>query len=123
MTRNRSAMSFRLEWDPARDWGAVSRFTAANPSRSTQRAGEALIDQAEHMGDRVTYGQDIRPLFRDRDIQSMSFAFDLSSYDDVRANAEAIYEKLAAGSMPCDGRWPAEDVERFRSWIDNGSPP
>jgi hypothetical protein len=52
----------------------------------------------------------------------MSFAFDLSSYDDVRANAEAIYEKLAAGSMPCDGRWPAEHVERFRTWIDSGSP-
>jgi hypothetical protein len=75
------------------------------------------------MGDRVTYEQGIRPLFRDRDIRSMSFAFDLSSYDDTRANAEAIYEKLAAGSMPCDGRWPAEDVERFRTWIDNGSPP
>jgi hypothetical protein len=75
------------------------------------------------MGDQVTYGQDIRPLFRDRDIQSMSFAFDLSSYDDVRANAEAIYERLAAGSMPCDSRWPAADVERFRTWIDNGSAP
>jgi hypothetical protein len=75
------------------------------------------------MGYPVTYEQDIRQLFRDRDIQSMSFAFDLASYDDVRANAEAIYEKLAAGSMPCDGRWPAEDVERFRTWIDNGSPP
>jgi hypothetical protein len=53
----------------------------------------------------------------------MSFAFDLSSYHDVRANAEAIYGKLAAGSMPCDGRWPVEDVERFRTWIDSGSPP
>jgi hypothetical protein len=75
------------------------------------------------MADQVTYSQDIRPLFRDRDIQSMAFAFDLASYDDVRANAEAVYEKLAAGTMPCDGRWPAEDVERFRTWIDNGSPP
>jgi hypothetical protein len=75
------------------------------------------------MGDEVTYAQDIRKLFRDRDIQSMSFAFDLSSYDDVRANAEAIYERLAAGNMPCDGRWPADDVERFRAWIDSGSPP
>ena len=51
-------------------------------------------------GRRVRYEQDIRPLFRDRDIHSMSFAFDLSSYDDVRANAEAIHQKLAAGSMP-----------------------
>jgi hypothetical protein len=68
----------------------------------------------------VTYAQDIRPLFRDRDIRSMSFAFDLSSYDDVRANAEAIYDRVAAGTMPCDERWPAENVERFRTWIDQG---
>jgi hypothetical protein len=70
----------------------------------------------------VGFAQDIRPLFRDRDVSSMSFAFDLSSYDDVRTNAEAIYERLANGSMPCDGRWPTENVERFRAWIDSGSP-
>ena len=46
-----------------------------------------------------------------------------TSHDDVRANAEAIYERLAAGSMPCDGPWPTESVECFRTWIDNGSPP
>jgi hypothetical protein len=70
----------------------------------------------------VTYEQDIRPLFRDRDIKSMSFAFDLSSYDDLRQNAEAIYERLADGTMPCDGAWPSEDVGRFRRWIDDGFP-
>jgi hypothetical protein len=71
----------------------------------------------------VTFDQDIRPLFRDRDVKSMSFAFDLSSYEDVRTNAEEIYARLADGSMPCDGSWPAERVERFRAWIDDGSPP
>jgi hypothetical protein len=75
------------------------------------------------MPDEVIFAQDIRPLFRDRDVRSMSFAFDLSSYEDVRRNAEEIYERLADGSMPCDGSWPSEDVERFRTWIDNGSPP
>jgi hypothetical protein len=75
------------------------------------------------MEEQVTYAVDIRKLFCDGDIRSMSFAFDLSSYDDVRANTEAIYERLAAGNVPCDGRWPAEDVERFRTWIDSGSPP
>ena len=50
----------------------------------------------------------------------MSFAFDLSSYEDVRDNAELVYERLADGSMPCDGEWPAQDVERFRRWIDEG---
>jgi hypothetical protein len=105
------------------DWGAVSRFSAREPAKASTAAEDAVVDRKEQMGDRVTYEQNIRKLFRDRDIQSMKFAFDLSSYDDVRANAEAIYERLAAGSMPCDGRWPADDVERFRTWIDNGSPP
>jgi hypothetical protein len=104
------------------DWGAVSRFASPEPAKSST-AGVTVVDRKEQMGDQVTYEQDIRRLFRDRDIQSMSFAFDLSSYEDVRANAEVIYDTLAAGSMPCDGRWPAEDVARFRTWIDNGSPP
>jgi hypothetical protein len=71
----------------------------------------------------LTYAQDIRPLFRDRDIQSMTFAFDLASYEDVRANADAIYERVAAGTMPCDGAWPAAQVELLRTWIDQGSKP
>jgi hypothetical protein len=99
------------------------RDPAREPTKGGTAAGDSVRDGKEQMGDRVTFEQDIRRLFRDRDIHSMSFAFDLSSYDDVRTNAEAIYEKLADGSMPCDGRWPTEDVQRFRTWIDNGSPP
>jgi len=68
----------------------------------------------------VTFAQDIRPLFRERDLGAMSGRFDLSSYDDVRANAESIYARLAHGSMPCDGAWQTADVERFRAWIDSG---
>ncbi len=67
-----------------------------------------------------SFYRDIRPLFRDEDVEAMDFAFDLRSYDDVRENAEEIHERLADGSMPCDGEWPAEDVERFRAWIDAG---
>jgi hypothetical protein len=70
----------------------------------------------------LSFERDIRPLFRERDARSMKFAFDLTSYDDVRKNAEPIYARLANGTMPCDGAWPAEDVERFRAWIDSGSP-
>jgi hypothetical protein len=71
----------------------------------------------------VSFERDIRPLWRERDVKSMAFAFDLSSYDDVRNNAEAIYDRLAAGTMPCDGAWPSDDVNRFRAWIDGGSQP
>jgi hypothetical protein len=53
----------------------------------------------------------------------MSWAFNLTSYEDVRENAEAIHERLSEGSMPCDEPWPDEQVQRFRSWIDAGMPP
>ena len=69
------------------------------------------------------FAQDIRPLFRDTDVDEMSFAFDLGDYEDVRANAEAIYERLEEGSMPCDGAWPAEQIALFRQWIDEGYAP
>ena len=65
---------------------------------------------------------DIRPLFRDGDVDAMEFAFDLRSYEDVQENAEQIYERLADGSMPCDEEWPEERVAVFRSWIDGGMP-
>jgi hypothetical protein len=71
----------------------------------------------------VAFSRDIRPLFSDRDVGSMSRFFDLSSYDDVRANAEGIYRRLADGTTPCYGPWPADNVQRFRTWMDNGFAP
>lgn len=68
------------------------------------------------------FERDIRPLFREGDVEVMEFAFDLSSYDEVRANAEGIYERVEDGSMPCDGAWPEERVRLFRAWIDAGCP-
>ena len=70
----------------------------------------------------VSFEADIRPLFRDDDRDAMSWAFDLGSYDDVRANAEGIYERVADGSMPCDESWPPERVQLFRDWIGAGTP-
>jgi hypothetical protein len=69
----------------------------------------------------VSFAAHIRPLFRERDRQAMSWAFDLGSYDDVRAHADTILDRLAAGRMPCDGAWPAERVEVFRRWVQTGA--
>jgi hypothetical protein len=74
------------------------------------------------MSEQPTFSADIRSLFRDSDVDSMSAMFDLSSYDDVRANADAIYERLSDGSMPCDGAWPDDQVATFKAWIDAGTP-
>ena len=75
------------------------------------------------MAQQLSFARDIRPLFRDRDIQSMQSAFDLASYEDVRANGEPIYATLAAGQMPCDGAWSDENVQLLRAWLDTGARP
>jgi hypothetical protein len=74
---------------------------------------------------KISYARDIRPLFRDLDIKSMIKVrnLDLSSYDQVSAEADGILERLEAGDMPCDGAWPAKDVESFRQWISDGKLP
>jgi hypothetical protein len=70
----------------------------------------------------LSYEEDIKPLFREKDQSSMSFAFDLWSYDDVSANADAILGQLSAGNMPCDGAWPDAQVALFARWIESGKP-
>jgi hypothetical protein len=70
----------------------------------------------------LSFERDIRPLFRAEDIESMSFAFDLSSYEEVSENAQEIHARLAEGTMPCDAPWAAEDIERLRRWIGAGMP-
>lgn len=71
----------------------------------------------------VSFDPDIKPLFRERDRESMMHKFDLWSYDDVRANASAILGVLESGQMPCDGAWPAEQVQVFQQWTDTGMAP
>ncbi len=64
----------------------------------------------------------IKPLFRERDRESMLSAFDLWSYDDVSRQADAILARLQDGTMPCDGAWPQGQVDAFQQWIEAGKP-
>jgi CDGSH-type Zn-finger protein/truncated hemoglobin YjbI/ferredoxin len=70
----------------------------------------------------VSFEDHVKPLFRDGDRRSMRFAFDLWAHDDVVQHADAILDRLQAGTMPCDGAWPSERVDLFRRWIDSGTP-
>jgi hypothetical protein len=94
------------------DWGATSRFAAGGDRTAATAKGD----------DPMSFEQDVKPLFREGDRNAMRFAFDLWSLDDVAAHADAILERLEAGTMPCDGAWPAERVGDFRGWIDAGKP-
>ena len=68
----------------------------------------------------TSFDTDIKPLFRERDRESMLRAFDLWSYDDVSEHSDAILGVLEAGTMPCDGAWPQANVDLFRSWTESG---
>jgi hypothetical protein len=68
----------------------------------------------------VSFAAQIKPLFRARDRESMTFALDLWDIDDVRSNADAILGRLRQGTMPCDGRWSSGQVELFERWIATG---
>jgi len=70
----------------------------------------------------VSFEIDVKPLFRERDRSSMEFAFDLWSADDVSEHADAILDRLKAGTMPCDGAWPKEQVDLFERWVASGKP-
>jgi len=73
----------------------------------------------------LSFASDIRPLFRDTpDVDTMKrMGLDLSSYEDVKGKAAAIYSRLEDGSMPCDDPWTQEQVSLFKRWMDEGMAP
>jgi hypothetical protein len=73
-------------------------------------------------GDKLSFERDIRPLFRTKDRDAMLAAFDLFDYADVVDHADAIVGSLRSGKMPCDGAWPAEQLDKLQQWIDTGKP-
>ena len=70
----------------------------------------------------VSFDHHIKSLFRRHDRQSMTFAFDLWDYQNVKDHGEEILARLVDGSMPCDGAWPSERVAAFRRWVESGMP-
>ncbi len=101
------------------DWGAASRFLTDGGGAATIASDSAQLSGPDEP---LHFEEDIKPLFRDRDRDSMRFAFDLWSLDDVSTHADAILDRLEAGTMPCDGAWPAERIAVFRGWIDAAKP-
>jgi hypothetical protein len=82
----------------------------------------SIIRQEAMLMATLSFAHDIRAMFRDKDVQEMMDIanFDLSNYADVRAHAADIYERVADGSMPCDGAWSAEQIAKFKQWLDEG---
>jgi hypothetical protein len=71
----------------------------------------------------ISYAADVKPLFTEADQESMSFMFDLWSYDDVKDHADAIHGAVADGSMPPGDPWSGDQVATFKAWMDGGYQP
>jgi hypothetical protein len=70
----------------------------------------------------ISFEQQIKPLFRETDRESMISSFDLWSYDDVAGQSDGILARLRDGSMPCDGAWTEERIALFEGWVSSGKP-
>jgi hypothetical protein len=83
------------------------------------------------MANRTSFQADILPLFTERDIHAMSKAFNLGSYDDVKAHAAAIYDRIrgiGGAVMPPlpprgEGPWPQSQIDLFAKWMADGYQP
>ena len=73
----------------------------------------------------LSFAKDIRPLFRDGDIECMEpsgIKLDDPAWMCIPANAQSVYKEVAAGTMPPDEPWPPERVSLFKKWMDAGLP-
>jgi hypothetical protein len=83
------------------------------------------------MANLTSFQSDIRPLFTERDIHAMIKAFNLGNYDDVKAHAAIIYDRIrgiGGAVMPPpppkgEGPWPQSSIELFAKWIADGYQP
>ncbi len=107
---------------PVPRWWWVCNATPANRRSALAAVEEPTAVELPGADEPLSFAEHIKPLFREGDRQSMRFAFDLWLHDDVAEHAEAILDRLQAGTMPCDGAWPQERVDTFKRWLESGAP-
>ena len=72
----------------------------------------------------VSFSSDIAPLFNQFSGQMM-WRFDLTNYDQVRANAQTIYGRINGGGMPPPPFDPltTDQIQLFQQWMSEGYQP
>jgi hypothetical protein len=108
---------------PHWDWNTAAGPPGGRISATAPPASDIQPVTLPRPDEPVGFEKHVRPLFRRRDQQSMQFAFDLWSFDDVKQHAPAILKRLRDGSMPCDGAWPSDTIEVFERWVKTGMAP
>jgi len=83
------------------------------------------------MANITSFQAEILPLFTERDIHAMSKAFNLGKYEEVRAHAAVIYDRIrgiGGAVMPPpppkgEGPWAQSRIELFAKWMAEGCHP
>ena len=77
----------------------------------------------------TSFKKDIRPLFRDVDVEHMKvYGLDLSSYQQVKDNAQSILDTVTSTDdnvrmpPPPDPPWIQAQIQLFRQWMADGFP-
>ena len=72
----------------------------------------------------VSFDNDIMPLFNQFKGQMM-WRFDLTNYDQVKANAATIFGRINGGGMPPPPFDPLtlEQIQLFQQWMSDDCPP
>jgi len=72
----------------------------------------------------VSFSTDIQPLFNQFKGQMM-WRFDLTNYDQVKANAQIIYGQISSNGMPPPPFDPLtlEQIQLFQQWMTEGFAP
>jgi hypothetical protein len=73
----------------------------------------------------LSFATDIRPLFREGDIECMKpdgVDLDDPAWMCIPANAQRVYGAVSAGTMPPDDPWSDERVSLFKRWMEAGYP-
>ncbi len=133
--------SVHADWDP---WGSIYRVVLGLATamqavlgiiifrgqfRSKRKKDTPLLSPDQPLEKEVSittlsFAAHIRPLFRPFDVESMKPAgLDLSSYEEVKRHAQAIYARISAKQMPCDGSWSDSQIQKFKEWMEGAMEP
>ncbi|MDJ0616046.1 MAG: ferritin-like domain-containing protein [Calothrix sp. MO_192.B10] len=111
-------MAQEIPSQPGQTYGPCFRLTSTQglPGNGGSGGGGMTVDSP-------TWEDDIKGLFNDGDVACMKRrGLDLSSYQDVKVNAQNILDAVSSGFMPPGNPWSQSQIDTFKRWIELGTP-
>ena len=78
---------------------------------------------SHHVDPSITWEKTIKDFFTEKDVNCMSWKFNLADKESVANNAPLIYAAVKDGKMPMgENPWSKEKVATFKTWMDSDCP-